>query len=67
MKKEYECKLCGHKGITKKLTKGSFIIELILWLLLILPGVIYSVWRLSTRENVCVNCGKSTHLIPITV
>lgn len=61
----FECKLCGFKGKTKTKTKGSFLIELILWIFFILPGVLYSLWRLTTREKVCSHCGHSTHLVPV--
>jgi len=30
-------------------TKGSFLIELVLWLCFIVPGLIYSIWRHTTR------------------
>jgi len=65
MKKQYECKLCKHKGVTKKKIKGSFLVEVILWLFFIIPGLIYSIWRLTTKDNVCSNCGHSSHLVPI--
>ena len=64
MKKQFECKLCGHKGAAKNYTPGSILIELILWLFFIIPGIIYSCWRVSKREKVCAKCGKSTHIIP---
>jgi hypothetical protein len=57
------CKDCGHVGYTKQHTSGSIAVELALWMLLILPGVLYSVWRLTTRRDVCGLCG-STCVIP---
>lgn len=59
------CLSCGHEGPTKKPTKGSFFIELILWLCFLVPGLIYSIWRLNTRHEVCINCG-GTSLVPLT-
>lgn len=44
-------------------TKGSLVIEIILWLLMILPGAIYTVWRLTTKAPACRECG-SRELIP---
>ena len=41
------CTVCGSVGFPKKVTPGSFLVELGLWIFFILPGVIYSVWRLS--------------------
>jgi uncharacterized membrane protein YtjA (UPF0391 family) len=57
------CTTCGHEGPTKKVTRGSFAIELILWLCFIVPGLIYSVWRVSTRHQACTSCGATT-LVP---
>ncbi|HVT36317.1 MAG TPA: hypothetical protein VHE37_12060 [Nevskiaceae bacterium] len=42
-------------GTTK--TRGSFLVEVVLWLCFLLPGVIYSLWRLSTRHDACDKCG----------
>jgi len=47
----------------KKTMKGSFLIEVILWLTFIIPGVIYSIWRLANTPLVCPKCGKES-LIP---
>lgn len=58
------CNECGYVGSTKKGVKGSLGIELVLWLLMIFPGLIYSIWRLSTKHKVCAQCG-STSLIPV--
>ncbi|HMJ88465.1 MAG TPA: hypothetical protein VK530_01545, partial [Candidatus Acidoferrum sp.] len=42
---------------------GSIAIELVLWLLFCLPGIIYSVWRLTARKKVCPVC-NSDALVP---
>lgn len=57
------CTSCGNEGKTKIRTKGSLVIEVILWLLMIFPGLIYSVWRHASRDRVCSSCGAAT-LIP---
>jgi predicted RNA-binding Zn-ribbon protein involved in translation (DUF1610 family) len=62
--KEFICGNCGYIGKTKKATKGSFWIELALWLFLILPGLIYSIWRITSRHFICPTCG-SPELIPV--
>jgi len=51
------CPECGYQGKPSTVTRGSFAIEIILWLCYLLPGVIYSLWRLSTRCYVCRQCG----------
>ena len=59
------CTHCGHLGPARQVTKGSTAIELVLWLLFIVPGLIYSFWRLSTRTVGCEECG-ATALVPPT-
>ena len=54
--KEYICSTCRYKGKPVQITKGSFIIEVALWLLFILPGLLYSLWRLSSRYEACPQC-----------
>lgn len=52
----YLCTHCGHLGYRKAFTKGHFGIEVALWLLLIVPGVIYTLWRLISRYQGCPTC-----------
>ena len=55
----YVCARCGWYGVETKTTRsGSFLVELALWLVFILPGLIYSLWRLSTRVETCPMCGE---------
>lgn len=51
------CPSCGTRGEPKTITRGSTLIELVLWLCLIVPGLIYSIWRLTTRQEGCPACG----------
>src|SRR5574344_2760961 len=62
--KKLVCTQCGHVGDSKSKIKGSGLIELVLWLFMILPGVIYSIWRRSSPDNICSVCGNKS-LIPI--
>lgn len=57
------CTTCGSEAPAKSVTKGSIGIELILWLLFLVPGLIYSIWRLTTKHRACKVCG-STVIIP---
>ncbi len=57
------CTNCGYVGKTKTVTKGHFALELILWLCFIVPGVIYSVWRLTSRHEACPVC-ENKNVIP---
>jgi len=59
------CTRCGSVfDKPKNYMGGSFGMELMLWLLLVLPGVIYSVWRLTTKAKVCPYC-ESREIIPL--
>jgi hypothetical protein len=57
------CTTCGHEGAAKMRTKGSIGIEILLWLCFLVPGLIYSLWRISSRHAVCASCGART-LVP---
>ncbi|GJQ57418.1 MAG: hypothetical protein SCALA701_02190 [Candidatus Scalindua sp.] len=56
MAKEMICANCGHKGKDKTVTRGSILIEIILWCAFLVPGLIYSVWRLTTKYTACPEC-----------
>ena len=58
------CPNCGYTGKAKSITKGSILIELVLWLFFIIPGLIYSLWRLTTRHPACPQCG-ATNMVPL--
>lgn len=57
------CTECGHLGHTVVVTRGALRTELILWLALIVPGLLYSLWRLTTRALGCQLC-QGRHVIP---
>jgi hypothetical protein len=57
------CTRCQEIGLPKKAARGHFMLELFLWLCFILPGLFYTIWRISTRVNVCARCG-SAELVP---
>lgn len=39
-------------------------IEIILWLCFLFPGLIYSIWRLSSRHDGCAVC-HSRNIVPV--
>ncbi len=57
------CLRCHYIGTQKKELVGTFAMELFLWLLFIVPGFIYSIWRLTNKQSVCSKCG-SLEVIP---
>ncbi len=63
MAQTFVCTECGYLGKSKTETKGSFLIEIVLWLFFIIPGLIYSIWRASSKEVVCPQC-RNASLIP---
>jgi len=52
------CPACGSTKGARTHTRGSILVELFLWLCFLLPGFIYSIWRLSSRQQVCCECGN---------
>jgi len=63
-KADWICTSCSTITEPESFTKGSILIEIILWLAFIIPGVIYSIWRLTTKQQVCPACKKPS-LIPL--
>jgi hypothetical protein len=57
------CSHCGCQGIPRTITKGSFVIELVLWCCFFIPGLIYSCWRLTSRYEACPFC-LSPNMLP---
>lgn len=64
MKAQMYCPNCGTVGAPKKIVKGSFLVEVVLWLCFLLPGLIYSVWRLTSKAEVCPSC-SAQNMIPL--
>lgn len=64
LKGNWYCTQCGTVANPRSYTKGSFGIEVLLWLMMILPGVLYTVWRLTSRSKGCPKCGGV--MIPVT-
>jgi hypothetical protein len=60
---KFICPHCGTRGVPRLQTRGSTAIEVVAWLLLIVPGILYSLWRLSTRHPVCPSC-RQPGMIP---
>ena len=57
------CTRCLDKVLPVVAEKGSIAIEVILWLFMLLPGLLYSVWRRTNRSKVCPSCA-SPDLVP---
>lgn len=55
------CLNCKHQG--KPRMRGSFMIEVILWCFFLIPGLIYTIWRI-TSHRVCPRC-DAPHMVPL--
>jgi len=64
MKNKMLCLNCEYVGKPKRVPKGLFAIELLLWLCFILPGLCYTIWRSRNIEMVCPKC-KQPGMIPL--
>lgn len=60
------CNACGYIGDAKEMTKGSRRKEMMLWCCLVLPGLLYTLWRQSSdgRYQGCARC-RSTDFRPL--
>lgn len=59
MGKIIKCGSCKYQGKGKSVVKGSIFIEIILWFFFLVPGLIYSIWRLTSKFYVCPKCGSN--------
>jgi hypothetical protein len=41
------CPNCSHYAKVLPVNRGSLLIEIVLWLTFIIPGLLYSIWRLD--------------------
>ena len=75
-KKFYICTQCGYVGRPLYKVRGSFLVELILWILglialfflawwLIFIPLFYSIFRLSGRYQECPQCHLHNTMIPL--
>ena len=62
---EMYCTSCGNVApATRSLRGNSFITFLLIWFMLI-PAIVYSIWRHSGSYDHCSACGKAT-MIPLS-
>lgn len=57
------CTECGYIGKPVRLTRGSILIEIVLWLAFLIPGLIYSIWRQTNKYQACQQC-RHESIIP---
>jgi hypothetical protein len=61
---KYYCPSCGQTGNGVRHVPGSILIELVLWLCFLIPGLIYSIWRHAASKKACHKC-REPGLIPV--
>jgi hypothetical protein len=60
MKDLYICKSCFAIATPNVKKKGSLTVEIFLWALFLVPGMIYTSWRLLKREKTCPVCSSAS-------
>ena len=58
------CSQCGHLGRPRQVAPGSLLVEIILWCCLLLPGLLYSLWRIGAKRPTCRHCGAIAATVP---
>ena len=58
------CAKCGTKTKPITVTRGTIWIEIVLWLFLLIPGIVYTIWRLTSKYKACSIC-KSPDIVPL--
>lgn len=58
------CTTCGSENI-RRYTQGSGFIEIVLWLCMVVPGLIYSIWRRNGTQKYCCNECSSLEIVPV--
>ena len=64
MKKYYACLACEAIGESQVYIPGSWVLEALLWMCFLVPGLIYSLCRSSSRKHVCCSC-QSQNIVPV--
>ncbi len=51
------CPNCGAVDYAVRRTRGAFVIEIVLWFCFVLPGLLYTLWRATSKYDACAKCG----------
>jgi hypothetical protein len=58
------CVRCKGRVRPVEVVRGSLFIEVLLWALALIPGLLYHMWVSSTAHEICPECG-SGDLVPL--
>ncbi|GAB4276875.1 MAG: hypothetical protein Kow0092_32660 [Deferrisomatales bacterium] len=50
------CPHCGYQGPAEPQAPGKAWLEAVLWIVFVVPGLLYSLWRLFARRYLCPRC-----------
>jgi len=64
MSNKYICIDCHAQMVPLNIAPGSFFLEVLLWLFFLVPGIIYSLWRLTSKHKACSVC-RGKRLVPL--
>ncbi len=57
---DFICYACANEGAGRKIKRGSGKTEFWIYVLLLVPGPLYSIWRRIGLKRVCTQCGMQT-------
>jgi hypothetical protein len=64
-KPELVCAHCGYVGQSIVQMPGSTLVGIFLLLLMILPWLIYSIWRQAAKKEICPSCKKDGTMLSV--
>lgn len=64
IEKEMICAECGYVGKRERFSKGNYLLEIFLWCLFFIPGVLYTTWRAFSEYHACPIC-KNEEMTPL--
>lgn len=53
---DWVCTACHSVGRPRTKTRGLFAVEVLLWMCFLIPGFLYTLWRVATRYKACARC-----------
>lgn len=56
------CTNCGHQGRPKRKTRAGMMLEILLWIFFVVPGLVFTIWRQANRYR-CPRC-ETPNMIP---
>lgn len=58
------CAQCGFVGQKERFSRGNWVLEIFLWLMLFVPGTLYTTWRALNEYHACPIC-KNEDMTPL--